>query len=122
MAKVRIGNGQLVIELSGLEKLGAGRARDIAVPLSSIRSVKRLKDARSGVNGLRMPGTGIPGLLLLGTWRSFVTWRASSYKSKEFVAVSFKNPGYRVQLRGADFDALVFSSDPIAELEVMAEQ
>jgi len=71
----------LVLELSGLEKLGSFH-NSIRVPKSSLVSVKEIDNpwvGQDGMQGFRAPGTGIPGVVMLGTLRL--------KKGKEFAAV-----------------------------------
>lgn len=111
MTTISVAEDQLHLELSQWERVGAFHG-DISVPTNSIVSVERLENARSSIRGLRAPGTGWPGRIALGTWRT--------RKTKDFVAVYRNESGYVVELEGQQFDRLIFSSPPIAELETLA--
>ena len=77
------------MRLSLKEKLGA-LSGDRFVPRSSIQSVRYLDNARNAIRGLRLPGTGLPGVIALGTWRTRST--------ADLVAVYRNNPGYAIDL------------------------
>ncbi len=111
MATLVVEDGQLTIVLSTWEKIGALIRSDVSVPFDSIVSAQRLDDARDGIRGLRAPGTGVPGRLALGTWRTA--------KTTDFVAVSRSDAGYLIELSGQRFDRLVVSSPPIPELDAL---
>ena len=111
MAALSIDGEQLNVELSGWEKIGSIRRSDVSVPMSAVVSVKRLDNARDGIRGIRAPGTGLPGVIALGSWRK--------RGSVDFVAVSRNEPGYVVELEGERFDRLVISSPPIPELDAL---
>ncbi len=111
MAHLTVGDGQLEVELSRWEKVGSLRRSNVSVPLSSVVSVTRLDNARDGIRGMRAPGTGLPGVIALGTWRT--------RRTVDFVAVSGSEPGYQIELQGESFDRLVISSAPIAELDAL---
>ncbi len=109
MASLVIENDRLIVKLSAWEKLGALRKDDVSVALSNIVSVERVDDARDGIRGLRSPGTGVPGVVALGTWRTRHT--------VDFVATSRKASGYLVELQDERFDRLVIASEPLPELD-----
>jgi len=112
MAEIVVVDGQLIVKLTAMERLGALRRSDVMVPLSSVTSVERLDNARHGIRGLRAPGTGLPGVIALGTWRT--------RRTIDFVAVSRNEPGYVIELDGGrQFHRLVISSPPIEELDAL---
>ncbi len=113
MAHLKIDDRQLTVELSGWEKAGAIRWSDVSVPLSAVTSVKRLDNARDGIRGMRAPGTGLPGVIALGSWRT--------RRTVDFVAVTRNEPGYLIDLEGEHFDRLVVSTSPIPELDSLIE-
>jgi len=94
--------GELVLSLSDMEKLEAVHG-EVRVPVSSVRDVGVLDDALAAVHGTRT-GTGIPGVLVVGTIRH--------KGAKAFVVVHHGHPrGVRVRLEGADFDELIVGCD-----------
>jgi len=102
-------NGQVTLELSSWEKVGSLRRSDLVTSAAAIVSVQRLENARDGIRGIRAPGTGLPGTIALGTWRT--------RRTKDFVAVYRNDPGYLIVLTGAEFDRIVVSSPVVPELE-----
>lgn len=107
MAELTVQGDELVLSLSAGERLEAVRGEDVRVPLASMRDVEVLEDALAAVHGIRT-GTGIPGVLVVGTIRSHGT--------KQFVVVHHGHPrGVQVTLEGADYDALIVGcEDPEA--------
>ena len=110
MAELRAEGDQLVLHLTAAEHL-EGAHGDIVVPMSSISTMRESDDLWSELRGIRAPGTGIPGIIALGTRRGRF--------GKDFAAVHGKGPGVVIELRDQEFDRLVLSvADPEA---VMAE-
>jgi hypothetical protein len=66
MAKVIVDGPDLVVRLSPLEKLGAFHG-DVRVPLRAVLSVQAEPHPWQAVRGVRLAGTGIPGVAVLGT-------------------------------------------------------
>jgi hypothetical protein len=104
MASLRLVGDSLVLSLSVLEKVGALHG-DVCVPRASVRRVHRVARPLSQVRGLRSPGTGVPWLLALGTYRTL--------KARDFVA-AHRAPGVVVELEGQPFVRLIVST-PDAE-------
>ncbi len=109
MAHLRIDQSDLVVELSDLEKAGAFRG-DVRVPLSAVRAVRVADDPRPELRGMRAPGTGIPGLIALGSRRG---------AGHDFAAVYHNRPAVVIELEGTEFDRLVIS---VPDPEAAAEQ
>jgi hypothetical protein len=108
MAELRVEGSELVVELSELEKVGALRG-DVRVPLASVRAVRVADDPRPELRGIRAPGTGIPGIIALGSRRG---------EGHDFAAVYHDHPAVVVELEGTQFDRLVITvRDPQAVAE-----
>ncbi len=91
---------EVVVRLNDLEKTGALRG-DIRVPASAVRAVWVSTNPFRDLKGWRGPGTGIPGVIALGTWR---------YNGgKDFAAVYRGGPAVVVELEGAEFKRLIVS-------------
>ena len=77
---------------------------DIRLPASALRSAEVLDDPIRAVHGLRAPGTGVPGLVAVGTF-----WD----HGKKIFAVVHHNTSRAVRLRfeGADFDEVIAACD-----------
>ena len=102
MAELEITGDCLAVRLTGLEKLG-GMHSDIAVPLRLIRDVEVVADPWTALRGIRAPGTGLPGVIAVGT-------RLGS-GTTDFTAVYHHTPAVVVHMTGGEFDRLVISSD-----------
>ncbi|MEZ5341496.1 MAG: hypothetical protein R2706_08610 [Acidimicrobiales bacterium] len=109
MASIHIDDTFLEIRMSRLEKLGALR-RQVKVPLDSIVSVTPVDRARSAIKGVRAPGTGVPGGLMLGTWRG--------RGGRSFVAVRGRGPGYVIELQDQKDTRLIVESEVVPALEL----
>jgi hypothetical protein len=101
MATLRREGDEVVVLLNDLEKSGALRG-NVRVPLAAVRDVRVTENPFRELRGMRMPGTGWPGVIALGTWR---------YRSgKDFAALYRGGPAVIVELEGAEFDRLLVSS------------
>lgn len=101
MALLRREGPELVVVLNDLEKAGALRG-DVRVPASSVRDVRVADAPFSELQGMRAPGTGLPGVIALGTWRG------NGYK--DFVALYRGGPAVVVELEGARWRRLLVSA------------
>ena len=107
MAELTVEGQELVLRLSALEKIEAvhGEVRMLA---SAVRAVEVLDDAPGAVQGWRSPGTGIPGLLAVGTYRQ------GGRKTFAVVHMNTRR-GVRVRLEGTAYDELIVGcADPEA--------
>jgi hypothetical protein len=102
MARLEVEGAELVLRLSGCEKIGALHG-DIRVARTSVRAVTVSEQPWKVVRGIRAPGTGCPGLIMLGTTRGR-GW-------KDFNAVYRRRPVVVVDLDGHTFARLVVTSD-----------
>ena len=89
MARVIIDGPDLVVGLSWLEKLGAAHG-NVRVPLRAVHSAVAEPHPWEALRGLKLAGTGIPGVAVLGT-RYFSGGR-------DFVAIRNGRPAVRVEL------------------------
>jgi len=89
MAKLIVDGPDLVVRLSWLEKLGAFHT-DVRVPLRAVRSAAAEPHPWEALRGIRLAGTGLPGVVVLGT-RYFKSGR-------DFVALLARRPAVRVEL------------------------
>jgi hypothetical protein len=110
VATLRYDGDELVLHLAWLEKLGAFRG-DVRVPRSSIREVRASDRPWSELRGMRAPGTGIPGVISLGTRRGGGI--------RDFVAVYGNRPAVVAELEGAEFDRLVVSVHDTADVAAL---
>jgi len=103
MARALIVGSEVHLHLSGGEKFW-GFHRSPRANLSDIVKIEAVNDfwKFTGWIGLRAPGTGIPRVVGLGTWRKF--------GSKTFCAVYRKEPGFKITLKNNEFAAWLFSA------------
>jgi hypothetical protein len=106
MGRLVVEGEELVLDLTGLEKV-EGFHGDIRIPASCVREVRSTDDPWSELRGIRAPGTGLPGVVAVGTRRG------GGYK--DFAAVHGKGPAVVVELEGAAFDRLVVTEEEAAE-------
>jgi hypothetical protein len=102
VATLIIDDGHLVLAMSRLERIG-GLHGDIRVPLSAVAEVAVSDTPFRELRGIRAPGTGMPRVIALGTWRTRT--------QKGFAAVYRGRPGVVVRLRGTEFAWLCVSAD-----------
>ena len=103
MARLFVDGPDLVVGLSWLEKLGAVHG-NVRVPLSAGRSAVAEPNPWDALRGVKLAGTGIPGVAVLGTRRFD--------GGKVFAAVRGGRPAVRVDLGdGSPFGRLVVSVD-----------
>ena len=89
MARLFVDGPDLVVGLSWLEKLGAVHG-NVRVPLSAVRSAVAEPNPWDALRGVKLAGTGIPGVAVLGT-------RHSS-GGQDFAALVGRRPAIRVEL------------------------
>ena len=100
MARLVEGPEELRVVMTRLERLGAFHS-DLVLPLEQIIAVRATTDAWSDLRGLRAPGTGIPGTLMLGTCRGSF--------GKDFCVVRGHGPGVVLDLTGGEFARVIVS-------------
>lgn len=107
MAELQVEGDELVLHLSGKEKLEAIHG-DLRVPRAAVRAVEVLDDAHEPADHSLKFGTRIFGVVEVGTFKG----RAQ----KIFAAVHHDTPrGVRIAFDGTDYDAwIVGCPDPEA--------
>lgn len=109
MAELNVEGDELVLHLSGVEKV-EGVHRDLRAPLSAVRGLEVLDDAHgpAGIRAGVKVGTRIPGIVEVGTIQGLTR--------RLFAAVHHDTPrGLRVRLDGTSFDEwIVGCTDPEA--------
>ena len=68
MADILVTAEQVSVQLSLAEKIGALHG-DLHFPRSAVRMVRVADKPFGEIAGIRSPGTRIPGVMALGTWR-----------------------------------------------------
>jgi hypothetical protein len=107
MAELQVDGGDLLVRLSPLEKLGALRG-DVRVPLAAVCDIRWLDDLWPELRGVRAPGTGLPGVIALGTRRG--------RGIKDFTAVYGRTQGIVIDLNRGPFGRLVVSAHDPSEV------
>ncbi len=103
MATLRVEGDELVLALSGIERLEAFWWGDVRVPRTAVTGVRAVADPWPELRGMRAPGTGWPGRIAVGT-------RRGSF-GKDFAVVHGRGPAVVVELEQAAFSRLVVTVD-----------
>jgi hypothetical protein len=103
VAELTVEGDRLRLHLSLTERILGLVGGDITVPLAAVTAARVVRPARAGIRGIRAPGTGLPGAIALGHWRS--------RGAHDFVAAYGSHAGVVVELAGRRFDRLVVSVD-----------
>jgi hypothetical protein len=92
----------LHVQLSRWERWGALH-RPFTVPWAHVVAIAEVDDVWARLRGMRAPGTGWPGRIMLGTTR---------YSGgRDFCAVYRHRPGFIVQLRDEHFARLLITAE-----------
>ncbi|MER6504559.1 hypothetical protein ABT218_35915 [Streptomyces sp. NPDC001455] len=67
MAHISIDDGNLIVEIEGLDKLWALKSR-LTIPLAHVRGATADPGIAKEPKGLRSPGTHVPGVVTAGTF------------------------------------------------------
>lgn len=68
MAQIKIEAETVVVHLDPAEKFGALHG-DLHFPRSAVRATRIVDTPFAEIQGVRSPGTRVPGIMALGTWR-----------------------------------------------------
>jgi hypothetical protein len=102
MARLIVDADELVVRLTRWEKAGALHG-DVRVPLAGVQDVAVSAQPFGELRGLRAPGTGLPAVIALGTWRYA--------GGRDFVALYRRRPAVIVGLRDARYQRLLVSAE-----------
>ena len=92
----------LTVSMTDVEKFEALHG-DVTVPRSSVTKARIASDGMAELQGIRAPGTGLPGVIAVGTWRDRGT--------ATFAVCHGRRPAVVIELRGEAFDRLVVTVD-----------
>src|SRR5579859_448178 len=98
MAKLLVHDDVFTVSLSPVEKAEAVHG-DVSVPRTAVVSARSVPDGMAEVHGLRMPGTGLPGVIMVGTWRDQGT--------VTFAVCHGRRPAVVLELTGQRYDRIV---------------
>lgn len=102
MASLVITDDTLTVQMSLAEKAEALH-RDLTVPRSAVTGVRVVGDGLAEVHGLRLPGTDIPGVIMVGTW--------VSSEGRTFAVCHGRGPAIVIGLAGQHVDRIVMTVD-----------
>jgi hypothetical protein len=114
MAKVRVIDEELILELSFWERVGALHSSP-RVSLNAVTKVEFIDNLWSNkvLRGVRAPGTGIPYKVLLGTMRG--------REFRDFTAIKGRGAGVEICLNEGPFERWIFTlRQPKSELEQLS--
>lgn len=102
MALLTADSNGLQIKLSGREQL-FGLKRSFNIPWTQVLNIAQVSDLWVHLRGMRAPGTGFPGVIMLGTTR---------YRGhKDFNAVYGHKPGVVISLTENSFTRVLLTRD-----------
>lgn len=107
MATVVLGDDAVDVRLRRWEKL-AGLLRDQRLPFTAISRVEFRPRALRAASGWRAPGTSVPWLLKIGTYRGRL--------GRQFVDVRRGQPAVLITLSGHRYASVLIGSDRAEEL------
>jgi hypothetical protein len=102
VANLETTDDTVTVKLTGAEKLEAVHG-DLTVPRAAVTSVRAVPDGMAEVHGLRMPGAGIPGVIMVGTFRS--------PEATTFAVCHGEKPAVVIELSGERYDKIVVTVD-----------
>jgi hypothetical protein len=102
MAEVAVVDGALRVRLSPVEKVEAVHG-DIQVDQADVVEVAVVDEPFKAVHGFRAPGTGVPGVVAVGTWRDG--------GRRVFVVLHHGQKAVRILLKDASFDELLIGAE-----------
>jgi hypothetical protein len=111
MAKVRVIDEELILELSFWERVGALHSSP-RVSLNAVTKFEFIDNLWSNkvLRGVRAPGTGIPYKVLLGTMRG--------REFRDFTAIKGRGAGVEICLNEGPFERWIFTlRQPKSEIE-----
>jgi hypothetical protein len=107
VATLAVVGENLVVKMSWFERLEACHS-DVSVRRSGVREVRVVDTAWPELRGVRAPGTGIPGVVAVGTRRGGF--------GKDFAVVHGKGPAVVVELEGEKYARLVVTTEDAGAL------
>jgi hypothetical protein len=102
MAELLIDDEFVTLVLSAAERVEAFHG-DVKVPRPSVVGTRQVPDGLDEVHGIRAPGTALPGVVMVGTWRAS--------EGITFAACHGRRPAVVLDLAGQPYDRLVVTVD-----------
>ena len=107
MATILVTQDAVTVSLSKMEAIGALHG-DVTVPRSAITNVRSLSDGMDEVHGIRAPGTGVPGVMMIGTLHD--------HGVSTFAVCHGHRPAVLIELEGQTFDRLLVTVDNVDQV------
>lgn len=92
----------VTVSLSVLEKAEAVHG-NVSVPRVAVVTARVVPDGMDEIHGMRMPGTGLPGVIMVGTWRD--------RDRITFAVCHGRRPAVVLELTGQHYDRIVVTVD-----------
>ena len=108
MVTLLLDSTQLEVVLSPIERLLARRTASVRIAREHIAKVQLTDDAWTWLRGVRAPGTSIPGVLAIGTWKSG--------GGDDFVVIRRRLSGVVIDLDAGEYRRIVLSTRHAHEL------
>lgn len=108
MVTLLLDSTRLEIELSAAERLLAFHKGNVQIERSSITKVQLTDDPWTWLRGIRAPGTSIPRVLAIGTWKSG--------GGDDFVVIRRRLAGVVIDLDAGEYRRIVLSTSHAHEL------
>jgi hypothetical protein len=102
MAQLLVDGDVVTVSLSAVERAEALHG-EVSVPRAAVVSARAVPDGMAEVHGLRMPGTGFPGVIMVGTWRD--------PQRVTFAVCHGRRPAVVLELTGQRYDRIVTTVD-----------
>ncbi|MCU1636694.1 MAG: hypothetical protein JWQ68_1933 [Cryobacterium sp.] len=102
MASLRVHTDRLEIELTSAEKTLSWRREAIVVRRENIRSVTITDDPWIWIRGIRAPGSLVPLVVAVGTWKF--------HGGKDFLAIKRKRQAVVLDLVDEEFSRVILTT------------
>ncbi len=103
MVTLLLDSTRLEVVLSATERALAFHKGNVIIPRETIAKVQLIDDPWTWVRGIQSPGTRLPGVIAMGTWKSV--------NGEDFVIVRRRRPGVVIDLEGhPEFDRVVLTT------------
>ena len=101
----------VTVSLSVAEKVEALHG-DVSVPRTAVVGARIVPDGMEEIHGLKLPGTGLPGVIMVGTWRDG--------ESVTFAVCHGRAPAVVLDLDEQVFDRIIVTvEDPEASVAAL---
>lgn len=103
MAGVGVDGAVIRIALTVAEEVMALHRGDIVLPLAQVDSVQAVETIETHRRGLRIPGSSMPGMASIGTFRGD--------GFRDFVIIHRHGPGVVITAHDTSYDQVLISTD-----------